>query len=82
MTIQKAALVTEVRSPRETGSSIVSHVVLELNALCKATTLDFALSVGELVVRRLCAGMLRASALASPRTTRLCVGWRQTPISR
>src|SRR5580704_12999877 len=37
---------------------VVESVVMQLNAICKAATLDFALNVGKLIVTRLYAGDL------------------------
>ena len=44
------------RSSAPYAGLAVPQIVLELNALCKATTLEFALSVGAVVIRHACGG--------------------------
>jgi hypothetical protein len=48
------------RTDLEDASTSAPPLVMELNAICKTTTLGLALSVGELVVRRLYAGDVSA----------------------
>jgi hypothetical protein len=52
------ARLCEVDDGRVSGADDVEQVVGELNSICKAATLDFALAVGALIIRRFYGGDL------------------------